>query len=132
MITLQDYFKFRKTDNPEFLSNAENLLDIINTFLAYMEILGWKPVINPKTQTLISGQTDGGFRDENSKTGTTTSKHRIAHAVDIYDPNNELDLMITDDMLEDFELYREHPDSTLTWCHLQDIPPGSKKRTYYP
>jgi hypothetical protein len=30
------------------------------------------------------------------------------------------------------QLYREHPDDTHTWCHLQDLQPGSGNRTFKP
>jgi hypothetical protein len=53
-------------------------------------------------------------------------------AVDVYDPDGHLDAWITDDILEDFGLYREHPDSTSTWCHLTDRAPGSGHRTFWP
>src|SRR3990167_3806030 len=35
-------------------------------------------------------------------------------------------------VLERFELYREAPEKTSGWCHLQSVPPGSGKRTFYP
>jgi hypothetical protein len=41
----------------------------------------------------------------------------------------EIDDWLDDAALAEFELYREHPDDTHTWCHLQDLQPGSGNRT---
>jgi len=52
--------------------------------------------------------------------------------VDVYDPFGDLDFWLNDAILERFELYREAPEKTSGWCHLQSVPPGSGKRTFYP
>lgn len=151
MISLQEYFGPR-WDTPEatkeMQANAIALLSLVNPFLVEAGQAGryaWP--CDPDTGTCISGSPpratmsgDGGFRGKNSKTGTDTSKHRLAQAVDIFDPGDRLDNWITlferpdggNTLLERYKLYREHPSYTAGWCHLQSVPPGSGKRTFKP
>jgi hypothetical protein len=92
--------------------------------------------IDPDTGTGISGARggtgDGGFRLSTATTGAPNSAHKEARAVDVYDPHNILDDWITDEILERFKLYREHPNSTPGWCHLTTRPPASGNRTFVP
>lgn len=136
MITVDQYFfdphdKVEKEHSPEQATAAETLLEKVNGLLFD---LTWEYPVDPDTGCSISGAKgghgDGGFRLPTSKTGATNSKHKTAHAVDVYDPSNELDDLLTDDILKQHDLYREAPEATLGWCHLQDVPPGSGKRTY--
>ena len=60
------------------------------------------------------------------------SKHRSAQAVDVYDPAGALDGWLTDDKLVKFGLFREHPDDTPGWCHLQSVGPRSGNRVFVP
>jgi len=122
-----------KSHTEEQEQAAAALLDKVNNMLAS---LAWDYPIDPDTGTSISGSKggsgDGGFRLPNATTGKTLSKHKTAHAVDVFDPGNNLDNRLDDEILERFGLWREHPDSTLGgWCHLQDVPPKSGKRSFY-
>jgi len=140
MITLDHYFASRKT-HPEATAEryaaADELLDRVNALLdrAYNEGI-YHEDPDPDTGTCISGSRggcgDGGFRLSDSATGRMNSKHKSAHAIDVYDPDDFLDQWLTDALLEEFHLYREHPDKTPGWCHLQDLAPGSGKRTFWP
>ena len=60
------------------------------------------------------------------------SNHILGCAVDLEDMDGELDAycMANKHVLEDFELYLEHPESTIGWCHLQTVPPGSGNRVF--
>lgn len=135
MITKEQYFSDghggQKQHQPEHDDYAASLLSKVNAFLDHME---WARPIDPDTGSEISGSKggsgDGGFRTGDSKTGAPKSCHRTAHAVDVYDPKNELDDAITDEDLEAFGLYREIGTATHGWCHLQDLPPHSGRRTY--
>lgn len=113
-------------------ASAHDMLARVNALLDWAETQGWQPQINPHTGTLVSGQTDGGWRPKECKTGFPNSAHKQARAVDVFDPGNSLDSLITDDVLEDFGLYREAPEATAGWTHLTDRPPGSKMRTFNP
>lgn len=140
MITLEEYFgpKITHPDaSPDVVKNGEALLGKVNALLAAAEEgCGYAWEKSPNTGTCISGSKggagDGGFRLGVSKTGATNSKHKTGHAVDVYDPGNRIDGWLTNDLLEDYGLYREAPEDTPGWCHLQDLPPGSGRRTFKP
>lgn len=67
-----------------------------------------------------------------TKGAATKSTHMTCKAADIEDPDGKLDRWITDEVLEHCDLYREHPNHTDGWCHVQTSPPKSGKRTYIP
>lgn len=149
MITLAQYFG-TKINHPEctpsLCENAEYMLTKVNALLIHAAEQGaylWP--VDPDTGSCISGSRggagDGGFRLAGSKTGATNSKHKLARAVDIYDPQNALDNWLStfdseggkrNSMLEEFGLFREAPSATAGWCHLQDLAPGSGRRTFIP
>lgn len=151
MITQDEYFSDGhgglKEHRPEHVDAATDLLSKVEAlevdYLASNE--GATRDICPNTGSEISGSHagngDGGFRlSTTTITATPNSKHRIAHAVDKYDPANERDAWLDtfedgkggNSKLEEYGLYREHPSKTEKWCHLQDMPPGSGRRTFYP
>jgi hypothetical protein len=149
MITELQYFGV-KINHPEvteekraaaviLLARVNGLLDEAREAGVYGE---W---IDPDTGTQISGskggQGDGGFRLSNSSTGSPTSPHKRAAGVDVFDPAVKLNAWIStfdtrggagNTLLERHQLWRESPDFTPTWCHLQSIAPGSGRRTYRP
>lgn len=146
MITLDDYFGPRRS-HPEatdaMRANARELLGRVNALLdEARDAEVYKDWLCFPTESNISGvenhdypegySGDGGFRASDSRTGGAGSKHRRACAVDVYDPADLLDGWITDEVLTRHGLYREHPSATRGWCHLQSLPPGSGKRTFYP
>ena len=132
MITIDQYFQAKPhTDEQEdaaveLLERVENLCTTV----------AWDFPIDPDTGTAISGSKggsgDGGFRLTTATTGSARSSHKEAKAVDLYDPKNELDDLITDALLSAYNLYREHPDDTPGWCHLTTRAPGSGRRTFKP
>ena len=132
MITIAQYFG-TKINHPdataERIANAGILLKKVNACVDYVVELGFARQIDPDTGTEISGSRhgagDGGFRLSTATTGHAKSNHKEGYAVDQYDPINTLDDLLTDEILVKFGLYREHPDSTFGWCHLQDRPPKS-------
>lgn len=132
MISTEQYFG-AKPHSLEQDAAAASLLDKVITLC---DELSWDWPTDPDTGTSISGSRggagDGGFRLDTSTTGRPGSKHKSAHAVDVFDPENALDSSITDELLEKHGLYREHPDDTPGWCHLQDVAPRSGKRTFKP
>lgn len=64
------------------------------------------------------------------------SKHQSAEAVDLADPEGDLDQWLLDNqkLLESSGLWIEHPATTRGHCHLQSCPPrgGSRRRVFYP
>jgi hypothetical protein len=127
MITISDYFGAKIDDpdaTPERVANAEELLRRVNALLDYAALEGvYEDWIDEDTGTQISGAKggygDGGFRLQSSKTGAPKSSHKMGQGVDVFDPHGKLDNWITDQILEEFDLYREHPAATRGWCHLQ-------------
>lgn len=140
MINLGQYFGPKITApeaTPDVVGCGEELLRKVNALLAAAaEGCGYGWGIDPDTGSCISGSKggagDGGFRLGASKTGAANSKHKLAHAVDVYDPGNRIDEWLTNELLADYELYREAPEATPGWVHLQDLPPSSGRRTFNP
>jgi hypothetical protein len=131
-ITLQQYFNGRTHSNEQTASAVE-LLQAVNALLTKYSIEeGIELPINPHTGTLISGVTEGGFRLPDCPQGALHSSHKEAKAVDVYDPKDDLDTYITDEILAYYDLYREDPKETENWCHLSTRSPPSGKRTFIP
>jgi hypothetical protein len=117
---------------PDRQQNAQGLLAKVNVLLVAAKDEGVPLPINPHTGSQVSGETLGGFRPQSCAIGAPNSKHKTGHAVDVYDPTNAIDNWLDDEKLEQFGLYREHPDSTRSWCHLSDVSPSSGRRTFQP
>jgi len=135
-ITSTEYFK-HYAGHPEITQamrgRADAMLGKVNPLLEYAQTdLGWTPLINPFTKCLVGGSGNAGWRPQDCAIGAPQSSHKQARAVDVFDPDNALDKLLTDEILEQFGLYREHPDATNHWCHLTDKAPGSGRRSFYP
>lgn len=132
MITLEQYFQ-AKPHTPEHTAAGNDLLERVERLCT---ALAWDWPVCPNTGSSVSGSKggsgDGGFRLLTATTGTATSSHKEARAVDVYDPKNELDDLITDQLLMAYGLYREAPDATPGWCHLTTRAPKSGRRTFIP
>jgi hypothetical protein len=127
MITLAKYLyqHCQPADVPdEVVANAHELLGKVNALLEH-------PACPVPHAELRSGYRPPAY-NSGVPNAAPNSKHMTGNAIDIADNDGELDDWLTDDILEEFELYREHPVATKSWCHLQDIPPKSGKRTFYP
>lgn len=101
----------------EVVINATKLLNHVNGLLVRIDR-------NPKVSS--------GFRTSAANSaagGVKKSGHMLGKAVDLEDPDGSLDAAITDELLEEFDLWREDPAKTKGWCHL-DITPR-KNRTFY-
>lgn len=58
--------------------------------------------------------------------------HEHAAAIDLGDAEGKLDDWLDDDKLATYGLYREAPSATHGWTHVQNVPPHSHHRTFYP
>ena len=134
MITLTDYYAGRDKQYPNELTdyireNASQIVARANLLVtAYREdtgdsdphyvTSGWRP---PQVNAGISN-------------AAPRSKHMLGLAIDLADPEGELDDWCMDnlDVLEQLGLYLEHPSATKSWCHVQCVPPKSGKRVFYP
>jgi hypothetical protein len=145
VITVEQYFGGK----PHLMAHTEScvtLLFSVNNLLdEYEHATGYKVPVDPDTGSQISGSKggagDGGFRLSTATTGRTGSSHKDAQGVDVFDAENWLDDWLSkydyDDgkgntKLEEYGLYREHPNATKGWCHLTTRAPGSGRRTFYP
>ena len=134
-LTSDDYFAGYRDDSgitDEIRSNADNLLAFVNPMLDDFSAAGFDLPENPHTLTLVSGERDGGWRPKNCPIGAPNSAHKQGLAVDIYDPDGDLDGWLADAMLSQYGLYREDPGSTRGWCHVTIRAPHSGKRTFFP
>ena len=135
MITPEQYFRAYADHaalTPEIHENAVELLRKVNALLEECVGNGWVPTANPVTETLVSGEKNGGWRPPECPVGAQSSSHKQGRGVDVADRDNSLDAMVHDVMLAEHGLYREHPDDTPHWCHLTDRAPGSGRRTFKP
>ena len=102
--------------------NAEELIKRVNPLLAELGISD------------IS--VNSGFRTaaSNSKTkgGAKKSSHMAGQAVDLHDPDNALEDLVTAEILTKFDLYKEAGTATPGWVHLTTRAPGSKRRIFNP
>jgi len=128
LISLDMYYKGRDKEYPKDLTaeveeNAKKLLQKVNALLFELKITtikissGWRPeTLNAKV---------GGAKKSNHITGC---------AIDLSDPNEELDNLFQKNLkiLEKYGLYLEHPDSTKGWSHLQFVAPKSGNRVFKP
>lgn len=135
MLTQEDYFA-AYSGHPDITDeiriNCGELLVKVNALLEDCISLGWKPLVNPATGTLISGTKNGGWRPPESHVGAPDSSHKKGSGVDVADGDGTLDRLIDDELLEKHGLYREHPDDTLGWSHLTTRAPRSGRRTFKP
>ena len=132
MITKEQYFQAK----PHTAADEDNFYGLMTRVNDLLTFLDYKVPTCPNTGSQISGSKggsgDGGFRLNTATTGAALSSHKQAMAVDLYDPDNALDDMLTDALLEQFDLYREHPADTEHWCHLTTRAPHSGHRTFLP
>lgn len=143
MITLSDYWMGRDAAYPLLMSpmlvrNAEITVECVNKLLALATVAG--VVLRPDPMHPQYGVVASGWRppEVNARTqnAATGSKHLLAQACDVYDPDGALDRwLMTEDgqrALTDIGLWIEHPAKTAKWSHMQTVPPGSKRRVFWP
>jgi hypothetical protein len=128
-VTLADYWmgrdkKYPASWNEDIETHAIDLLERVNSLLA---VFGEDRAVN------------SGWRppEVNSATPNAAlkSKHMTGNAVDLADPEGDLDDWCSENdgsRLIQYGLYMEHPAATKGWCHLQNLPPKSGKRVFYP
>lgn len=130
MILFTEYFHDSRVNfgyNPTPL-DYERCDDLLTRVNALYEALGLPCELRSghrvptKTQELIAS----GHR------AAKGGNHEQSLAVDVADPGNVADRELSDELLEQYGLYREEPEKTDTWVHLQSVPPRSGHRTFVP
>ena len=148
-ISARDYFMGRDTDRrykqhmTEQIRVAANALLLrVNRLLAYAYESGrvdfeLNPVADLNLQQTIVAS---GWRppeiNASTKGAAAKSKHMTGHACDVYDPDGDFDEWLLTGpgqaALVQCGLWMEHPGATKGWSHLQDLPPGSGNRVFWP
>ena len=135
-ITLADYLMGRDTvplTNEQYLT-AVSTVEKVNHLLGLLAGDGVDLEINPRTGSLVSS----GYRPQNINANTPgaapKSRHITLQACDLYDPEGEIDNWCMENLsvLEQIGLWMEHPSATKGWCHIQTVPPRSRRRVFYP
>lgn len=126
MILRDDYFgkmSHQYAPSEEVIFNAETLLTRVNALCVH---LGIKPKVNSGWRPKAYNATVPG--------AAVNSKHITGQAIDLADPEGELDDILFKDqtILEKHQLFMEHPASTKGWCHLQSVAPRSGNRVFFP
>lgn len=126
-LTHADFDKSRKR-------NAARLLDACAKLEAYAAADGVQFPINNKTGSGVSGQHYGGFRPQSCEQGAPSSAHKMALAVDRFDPDGKIDKWCINNLhrLVECGIYIEHPSATPTWSHWTIRAPKSGNRVFYP
>lgn len=138
MITYEQYVgKWSKSPDltPERVKNIkDNLLPKVEALFIHLVLAGVDFKTNPTTVSQVSGQTYGGFRPQDCPQGAPHSSHKEGLAVDIYDPLNQIDnyLLAHPELLEEFGIYIEHPNSTSHWSHWSVRAPRSGRHIFNP
>lgn len=136
-LRLADYWMGRNETHAddltaEIVRNATHLLRRVNNLLVLMHDIQIEP--HSITGTPIAS----GWRPPDINAGTKgaapRSRHMSGNAVDLYDPEAEIDAWCMEhlDFLAEAGLWLEHPSATKGWCHLQQVPPKSGRRVFYP
>ncbi len=127
-LKLADYYMgrdklHRQELTRELRANARETLRRVNRLLRRAGFVcrissGWRPAAINAT---VPGAAQG-------------SKHLRCLAIDLEDRNGRLDAwcMANLAVLEELQLWLEHPEATPGWCHLQTLPPRSGRRVFYP
>lgn len=141
MITLADYFMGRRERYPLAMSpaierEAYRTVDLANKLLAQAQTYGVSVDMHPANKSPVSS----GWRPPEVNAATPNaaprSKHMTGQAIDIYDPDGDLDdwLMTGEGQaaMAALGLWHEHPSATKGWAHIQTVPPNSRRRTFWP
>lgn len=137
-VSMADYFAGypgHPAITAEHRANAEILLSRVNALLdRALDSHQVDLEINPLTGSLVAGQLNGGWRPPECPIGAPRSAHKLGQAVDIHDPDGDLDNWVNSNHqhLVMLGLYLEHPSATRGWCHLASRAPRSGNRVFYP
>ena len=130
MISLHVYWMGRDVTHTEELTdeiqrNAQATVDRVNELLAR----AGRPDIN----TVNSGWRPKAVNDATSN-AAASSRHLTAEAVDLPDLDRALADWVVDNriVLEELDLYMEHPGWTPSWLHVQTVAPRSGRRIFIP
>lgn len=141
MLTLEQYLsphreKFGHLLGTDLLANAERMVALVNALLGEAKAAGVTIERHPERGDVLSSGWRPAEYNSTVPGAATRSKHISCQAADIYDPDGDLDDWLMSPagkkVLERLGLWLEHPAATKGWCHVQQIPPNSGRRVFYP
>ena len=94
-------------------------------------------LVNPKTKSQVSGETNGGFRPQDCPIGAPLSAHKNCQAVDIFDPVGKIDDWLNNskvarEAIKELDMYFEDKSATVGWSHWQTRKTNSGRRFFLP
>ena len=134
MITISDYFMGRDKAYPDLVTNELKAAASETVARANLLISAYNSMSKDEEPRRVNS----GWRPPSVNAATPgaapRSKHMTGHAIDISDPEGDLDEWCLEhpDVLQTIGLWMEHPSATKGWCHVQVLPPKSGKRCFYP
>lgn len=136
MLLIMDYWmgrdsKYRGEMTGQIRANAADLLRRVNTLI---DLAGIALETSPATGSPITSGWRPAAVNAAVPGAAPRSKHMTGQAVDLYDPEGDLDnwCLAHPDKLEQCGIWLEHPSATKGWSHMQSIPPKSGNRVFYP
>ncbi len=139
-ITRAQYFMGRDAAYGHLLgsdlrANADRTIELANQVLLQAAQAGVSLEISPRTGSIVTSGWRPPAVNDATPGAAARSKHLSCQAVDLFDPDGDLDewlLSVSDTALAALGLWLEHPAATKGWAHLQTVPPGSRRRVFYP
>lgn len=134
MITLADYWMGRDAAYPDQLSDDIRAAASETVARANLLLSAYRSMTKDDEVRRVNS----GWRPASVNAATPNaaprSKHMSAQAIDIADPEGDLDewCMDNQEVLQSIGLWQEHPGATKGWCHVQIVPPKSGKRVFFP
>lgn len=139
MINQNEYWmgrdlKFSDDLTDAIRSNADALIAKVNKLLLRASVSGVKCECHPTSKSPVTSGWRPPSINRSTPGAAVKSKHMTGQAIDLYDPDGEIDdwCMGHQGVLAEIGLYMEHPSATKGWCHLQTVPPRSGLRVFYP
>ncbi len=140
MIELHHYLmgrdqQFGHLFGSDLRKNALVTIEAANALLVLAKAAGVSLESSPRTGNIVSSGWRPAAVNEATPGAAVRSKHITCQAVDLYDPDGDLDdwaLSVAETVLKDLGLWLEHPAATKGWMHVQTVPPRSGRRVFYP
>lgn len=123
LITVTEYLQGRATHDTLTFDQCSNMAGIVSIANQVLLDFGEYRKVN------------SGYRrpeDNAAVGGSKKSAHMSCEAVDLEDKDGRLKRFLTEDLLDKYDLYMEHPDATPSWCHIQTRATKSGARVFKP
>ncbi|MCV2365524.1 hypothetical protein LNV23_18910 [Paucibacter sp. DJ1R-11] len=141
-ISIEDYFmdhreRYPLALGPDIEREAARTVGLANQLLDQAATFGVVlHQLHPEHKSLVSSGWRPPAYNATVPRAAPNSKHMTGCAIDLYDPDGELDDWLVGGegqaALVALGLWMEHPSATKGWAHLQTLPPKSRKRVFYP